>query len=181
LGKEKSLEELAHTHYDRLFRAALFMCGDADVAEDLVQDTFLAAAGALDSFEGRSSYYTWLYGILLNKFRGWLRRKGGPLSLQELAANSAEEGGNAAELVRDERPDAPQKMMRRERAEMVREAIDELPAHHRSVVVLRYLEGLSYQEIADALDCSLGTVKSRLHYALRKVGGKLKRRPEMIE
>jgi RNA polymerase sigma-70 factor (ECF subfamily) len=173
LSKKTELRELAEQYYDRLFRSALVMCGDDDVAEELVQDTFLAAAKGLDRFEGRSSYYTWLYGILLNKFRGWLRKKDRPpMSLERHAEKLSASG--AAELVEAEGEEASEKLMKKETAHQVRAALDELPAHHRSVLVLRYVENMSYQEIADTVGCSLGTVKSRIHYALKKVGGKLR-------
>ncbi len=170
----ESLQELVHSHYDRLFRAALFMCGSPEAAEDLVQETFLAAVTSLPSFQGRSSSYTWLYGVMLNKFKGWLRQKGGPISLQQIAEESDLAG--ASELLAADEPGAHEQVVRRETAQIVREALDELPHHHRSVLALRYLEGMSYREIAESLGCSLGTVKSRIHYALRKVAGKLEHR-----
>jgi len=174
----ETLERLARAHYDRLFRAALFMCNSQDVAEDLVQETFLAAARSLEDFENRSSHYTWLYGILLNKFRGWLRRKGRAVEAQGLGPGLSP--SDAAEQLADERPDASELMERHERAELVRAALDELPAHHRGVLVLRYLEHMSYEEVAEAMGCSVGTVKSRIHYALKKVGEKLKDRSDVL-
>lgn len=173
MSKKKELRELAEQYYDRLFRSALVMCGNKDVAEELVQDTFLAAAEGLDRFEGRSSHYTWLYGILLNKFRGWLRKKDRPpMSLERQAEKLSASG--ISELVEDEGRDASEKLIRKETAGQVRDALDELPPHHRSVLVLRYVEGMAYQDIADTLGVSLGTVKSRIHYALQKVGDKLR-------
>lgn len=169
MSKKDQLKELAEKYYDRLFRAALFMCGEEGVAEELVQETFLAAAESLDSFEGRSSHYTWLYGILLNKFRGWLRQKDRQAASLQRRADNMDVAG-ASELIEGETPEASEKMIQRETAERVRQAIDALPPHHRSVLVLRYVEDMSYQEIAETLDCSLGTVKSRIHYALEKVG-----------
>lgn len=148
------------------------MCGRADSAEDLVQETFLAAIKSLRSFKGKSSHYTWLYGIMLNKFRAWLRGKKGVVSLQDLARSEGESKG-ADELVADDAPGAFEQVSRRETARIVRAAIQSLPTHHRSVLALRYLESMSYQEIAEALSCSLGTVKSRVHYALRRVGMEL--------
>ncbi len=146
------------------------MCNNADAAEDLVQETFLAAMHSVDSFQGRSSHYTWLYGILRNKFRAWLREKGSPISLQEMGPGAQE----TVELVADGQPGAHEMAVHHETSRSVREALDELPAHHRNVLVLRYLERMSYREVADVLGCSLGTVKSRIHYALRRIGGKLK-------
>jgi len=178
VGEDRTLEKLALRHYDRLFGAALFMCGRPEAAEDLVQETFLAAAKSLDSFEGRSAEYTWLYGILLNKFRGWLRHKGSPVSLQQMAERM--DVPNSAEVLVSATPGAPEQLERREAAQIVRESLDELPVHHRSVLVLRYLDGLSYQEIAESLDCSLGTVKSRIHYALQSIARKLEKHRDSV-
>lgn len=169
---KKRFRELVEEHYDRLFRAARFMCGDVSAAEDLVQETFLAAAESIGSFKGRSSIYTWLYGILLNKFRRWLRRKsGGALSLQAMVED--EERGRGEEVLETDYPGPPENAERNEAVELVRDAIQELSADHRSVVTLRYVEGMSYEEIAEALDCPLGTVKSRIHYALQRIGKQL--------
>ena len=170
MATEDSLERLARTHYERLFGAALFMCGNPQAAEDLVQETFLAASKSFQSFEGRSTEYTWLYGILMNKFKGWLRHRAGPVSLQEMAR---ERNTETAEIVISDAIGAPEELEKQEAAQLVRESLDELPLHHRSVLVLRYMDGLSYQEIADALGCSLGTVKSRIHYALQTIARRL--------
>ena len=180
MAKKRSLETLARTHYQRLFGAALFMCGRSDSAEDLVQETFLAAAQSLDSFEGRSAEYTWLYGSLLNKFRGWLRRRGNnaPLSLQRIAERM--NMSSSAEFLVSGAPGAPEQMEREEAAALVRESLDELPEHHRSVLVLRFLDGMSYQEIAEALDCSLGTVKSRIHYALQTIAERMEKHRDSV-
>jgi RNA polymerase sigma-70 factor (ECF subfamily) len=169
---EEDLQRLVDQHYDRLFRAARFMCGDEEAAEDLVQDTFLAAMDAYDRFEGRSSEYTWLYGILLNKYRRWVRRqKSSFLSLQELSG-PGERGTGAARLEADV-PGPVGHALRQENIEQVREAIEQLSADHRTVITLRYVEQMPYQDIADLLDVPLGTVKSRIHYALQKIAEEL--------
>lgn len=148
------------------------MCGDETVAEELVQETFVGAVKSINNFEGRSSYYTWLYAILRNKFRSWLRKKDRkPVSLERTAGE--EEGWGVDEFLEDDQPDAEKTLIRREEVHHVRAALDELPPHHRDVLVLRYLEDMNYQDIADTLECSLGTVKSRIHYALKKVGKKM--------
>ena len=169
---EKNLRKLARLHYDRLFRAARFMCGDLSTAEDLVQDTFLAAATSLKNFEGRSSTYTWLYGILLNKFRHWLRRKESSVASLHLGGGD-EEGGAPEEFLQTDFPGPEQAAERRELVQLVRGVVHDLSDSHKSVVTLRYVEGMSYEEIARALDCPVGTVKSRIHYALLKIGEKL--------
>jgi RNA polymerase sigma-70 factor (ECF subfamily) len=169
---EQDFRQFVEDHYDRLFRAARFMCGDPEAAEDLVQDTFLAAGRSLERFEGRSAPYTWLYGILLNKFRRWLRRKRRrAVSLESL---SDERGGpRPGGLIQAESPGPHEAAVRDETARQVRRAIGELSADHRAVIVLRFIEDMPYSEIARALDCPVGTVKSRVHYALRKMGRRL--------
>jgi len=165
---EKIFGKLVDEHYDRIFRAARFMCGDVVAAEDLVQETFLAAAESLKSFEGRSSTYTWLYGILLNKFRRWLRRKQATaISLQTMVGDGEQERSEV--ILQSDYPSPPETAERSEAIEQVRSAIQELSADHRSVITLRYIEGMSYEEIAEVLDCPIGTVKSRIHYALQKI------------
>ena len=166
----ESFEKLVEDHYDRLFRAALFMSGDRETAEELVQDCFLAAGESLATFQERSSVYTWLYGILLNKFRKWLRKRGGTVSLQQMAEKS--EGDSA--LLAADGIQPLQRLEREEMAQQVQKAIRELSPRHRSALTLRYVEELSYEEISATLGCSIGTVKSRIHYALKKVAHQLR-------
>jgi RNA polymerase sigma-70 factor (ECF subfamily) len=168
---ETDLHRLVEDHYDRLFRAARFMAGDLGTAEELVQDTFLAAAEGGKRFEGRSSEYTWLYGILLNKFRRWLRRKR-PRTVP-LAGNPASSASRADSLASGE-PTPLEAAIRKESVRQVREALDGLSADHRAVVTLRYVEGMSYEEIAGVVGCPTGTVKSRIHYALRRIADHLR-------
>ena len=139
-----------------------------------MQDTFLAAGATLKRFQGRSSPYTWLYGILLNKWRRWLRGQNRrTFSLQSMAWDDQSE--SAADLVASNLPGPADSAEEHEAAERVRRAIAELPEDHRAVVILRFVEDLSYQEIGEILDCPLGTVKSRIHYALKKIGKELAR------
>jgi RNA polymerase sigma-70 factor (ECF subfamily) len=166
------LRELVEEHYDRLFRAARFLCGDLSAAEDLVQETFAAAATSLSRFRGKSSPYTWLYGIMLNKFRRWLRQKGRrPLSLQ--AAGRDDDSQSPEHTLAADGPLPEEAARRNEATELVRQAVGQLSADHRMALELRFVEDLPYEEIARILDCPVGTAKSRVHYALRKVGAEL--------
>jgi RNA polymerase sigma-70 factor (ECF subfamily) len=170
--KDNDFSELVHEHYDRLFRAASFMCGSEQAAEDLVQETFLAAAESIKRFEGRSSTYTWLYGIMLNKFRRWLRRKvTAPVSLQE--SGEGEQGRGLEDLLRADGPLPGEAAEQAETARLVRAALEHLSGDHRAVISMRYVDGMSYHEIAEVLGCPLGTVKSRIHYALESIARKL--------
>jgi len=170
--KDDEFHNLVHQHYDRIFRAARFMCNGQQAAEDLVHDTFLAAAESWKRFQGRSSTYTWLYGIMLNKFRRSMRKRSTKvISLQQRADEDALSIGD---MLESDNPLPQDDIERRETIRHVRAAVLELPAEHRSVIALRFVEGLSYQEIGEALGCPLGTVKSRIHYALEKIGARLK-------
>lgn len=173
---EKDFPKIVEEHYDRIFRAARFMCADPMAAEELVQETFLAAAQSLRSFKGRSSIYTWLYSILLNKFRRWLRRKeDAAVSLQAMAEE--EESEHSEETLETPYPGPGENAEHKETVERVRAAIRHLTADHRSAITLRYIEGMSYGEIAQTLGCPIGTVKSRIHYALQKIARHLAEPP----
>jgi RNA polymerase sigma-70 factor (ECF subfamily) len=168
------LKQSVARYYGRLYRSALFMCGDPWQAEDIVQETFLAANRAWDSFRGDASPYTWLYRIMLNTFRRKLRSDRKMLSLTELGADARDGEPRGEDLVESPGPLPQQEIEQGEQARLVRGAIDSLPPHHREVLVLRFLEEKSYEEIAQTLECSIGTVKSRLHYALKRIGDALR-------
>ena len=147
--------DLAAEHGDRLIKAAWFLCRDREEAEDLVQETFFEAIHAAARFEGRSASYTWLYGIMRRRFLLHCRKSrrfSRLLGLAGPALRTSEKG----ESERDERLDP---MMR---------AVFSLPPKHREVLLLRYIDGRKIAEIAGILCISEGTVKSRLHYALRR-------------
>jgi RNA polymerase sigma-70 factor (ECF subfamily) len=148
------------------------MCGSGEAAEDLAQETFLAAAESLESFQRRSSAYTWLYGILLNKFRRWMRRKSRrPVSLQGMVGSAAD--ARAEELFAADVPGPGEVAESREMVGLVLDVVEELPADHRAVITLRFIEEMSYRDISEILNCPMGTVKSRIHYALEKIGEQL--------
>lgn len=168
-------QDLVDDYYDRLFRAARFMCGNSQVAEDLVQDSFLAAARSLHRFEHRSSAYTWLYGILRNKFRRWLRKKDGRMvSVHALMGDGGEQEGTGLDSWADPDLQGPEEVLEHdETIERVREAITQLSDDHRTIITMRFVDEMSYQQIAEILDCPIGTVKSRIHYALSGMGDML--------
>ncbi|MCX6953085.1 MAG: RNA polymerase sigma factor [Verrucomicrobia bacterium] len=149
------VRSLLHAHGDRLLRSACLLCGDATDAQDLVQETFLQALKSADRFRGGSAVYTWLHGILLNLSRHhWRRRKRLVLD-GDLALATPADGPAEAEADREFRGTS---LMR---------ALQTLSPEHREVIVLRFYENLRLQEIAAQTGVSPGTVKSRLHYALR--------------
>ncbi|HPF62044.1 MAG: sigma-70 family RNA polymerase sigma factor [Gemmatimonadetes bacterium] len=154
-------------HLDLLYRVALRLTGDPAAAEDLVQDTMLKALRAWGSFRPGSNARAWLVTILRNQFiNTWRKRTRRPTAIDLEAIpelgdedNPDPEGQFFASLVDDE----------------VTRALDALPEEFRDVVLLSDLEGLPYQEVAEALEIPIGTVKSRLFRARRILQGQLRR------
>ena len=153
-GDTKAFGSLVETHQVRLYRAACCLTRSASEAEDLAQETFVRAYRALGRFRGDCSFYTWLFAILLNVYRGWVRRERRRGRAQtnnpDVAAAS---------------PSPSRSIAARDDLERVLRVIDGLPHKLREVLVLRHLEAMSYDEIARAVGCRPGTVRSRLHRA----------------
>jgi RNA polymerase sigma-70 factor (ECF subfamily) len=143
---------------------------DEDRARDAVQDAFLKVYQSLQHFEGRSSFYTWLYRLVLNLCLDLKRRD---RSAREVEWDDAREVTIAASeqpAALEDRSDAPaDALLRKELRHQIAAAIDELPEGARETLVLREVDGLSYAEIAEALGIPKGTVMSRLHYARKRV------------
>ena len=158
-GETSAFEQLARQHTATLWRCALALGKDRHWADDLVQETLVEAWRSLARFDGRCRFSTWLYGILRHRFlKG--RRNHFALSLSEPEAlgqklSTIPSPDRAAEVSED--------------AYQIRQAVASLPEDHRLVIELRFFAGASLDEIAATLDCPLGTVKSRLHYALSKL------------
>ncbi len=161
------LPTLVDEYYDRLFRAALFLTSSTTVAEDLVQDTFLVAVKSLKSFQGRSAIYTWLYGILYNKYRQWLRRRDKHVISLDAPGDGADDRGSArGDTLTSDVPQPLDAIQSEETAQQVRRAIETLSPDHRAVVTMRFVDGLPYKEISRIVGSPVGTIKSRMHYAL---------------
>lgn len=165
-GEVSAFEELVTTYQHRVFGVALRMLGNAAEAQEVAQEAFLRAHRGLSAFRGDAKLSTWLYAITsrlcLNRLQSGERR---------LARQGEETLLRLADQAR--RPDAALEWSELEAA--LGRAIAELPEDRRIVVVLRDLEGLSYEEIADVLDLELGTVRSRLHRARTDLKDKLER------
>jgi len=158
-GKPASLDlqELIDSHGVRLLRSACLLCGNETEAQDLVQETFVQAVKSADRFRGDSAVYTWLYGILLNLCRRHLRRQKRLVFDEERVLKEVYQRGPADELDRDFCATGLALAMRK------------LSPEHREVIVLRYYDNLKIAEIARQTRVSTGTVKSRLHYAVRRL------------
>lgn len=157
-------EAVMRRHNRRLFRLVRAILGNDAEAEDAVQDTYIRAFAALDSFAGHSSLETWLTAIALNEARGRLRRRRDLASLADIAET---ELSDAMEKHQTTPPNADPEQLaaRAEMRLLIERAIDELPPHFRSVFVLRAVEQMSIRQTAAALDIPEETVKTRFHRA----------------
>jgi RNA polymerase sigma-70 factor (ECF subfamily) len=165
-GDHEAFRELVERNQGRAHGLALRVLRDEEMARDVVQDAFLKAYGSLDRFEGRSSFSTWLYRIVMNLCLDRKRRERGSRRVEW-----SEEVER--ELPADpEHPSQPEPHLAVERGELrtqLLRAIAQLPEDARRTLELREIDGLSYHEIAQCLGVPKGTVMSRLHYARRRV------------
>lgn len=166
-GDEEAFRGLMERYKGRAYGVALGIVGDPDEAQDVLQDAFVKAWYRLKDFRFGSNFYTWFYRLLVNQaIDRWRKRSRSatiPLDESWLA-----EGASPPDTA--VYPKTPEELAgNRELVEGLTRAIAALPEYHRTVILLREVDGLSYEEIAQVLDCSVGTVMSRLHYARGKL------------
>jgi RNA polymerase sigma-70 factor, ECF subfamily len=152
-------EGLVQTQYARIYNLHLRLVGSPETAADLTQDTFEQAWRAAAAFEGRSQTETWLYGVALNVNRHWRQRSG---------LHDPPEGDPSEELP-DPAPTTQELALLHQRQELICEAVARLPESYRRVVVMHYFMGTPSAEIARAEGVPDGTMRWRLHQALRKL------------
>ncbi|TWT83515.1 ECF RNA polymerase sigma factor SigW [Planctomycetes bacterium CA13] len=158
-GDRDAFARLVEVNQDRLFASMIQVTGSADEAEEVVQEAFIRAFIKLDTFQRNSQFFTWLYRIAFNSALTRRRRKRARVSLDQFREQSGIE-------ISDDRVDSvDEPMLQQERIAMVRAAMDQLTDEHRSILVLREMEERSYETIAEILDISIGTVRSRLSRA----------------
>lgn len=173
-GDTEAFDELVTRYRGKVYAMIVNMIhNDAD-AWDLAQDAFVKAWKALPRFEARSNFYTWLYRIAHNVTYDWLRKK-------KVRGDGAEFDDAIQAAVEPGAPTAPKNISQpdenAEKSELrvkIEAAINKLSPDHRTVIVLKEVEGMKYQEIADTIGVSIGTVMSRLFYARKKLQGFLK-------
>jgi RNA polymerase sigma-70 factor (ECF subfamily) len=168
-GQPRAFEALYNRYKDYVYRVAFYTTRHADEAEDATQEAFLDVLKALPHYDvgGPARFETWLYRVTVNRCRMRMRRK---------RPHAPEWGEIEERLARMPDPNIakPEAVtLQHERAGALWQAVDRLPEPHRLVVLLRYQQDFSYQEIAETLSISLGTVKSRLYNAHKKLKGLL--------
>src|SRR4029077_17345623 len=160
-GRPAAFGELVRRYQDRLYHTAYRLTGNAEDAQDVVQEAFLSAYQSLGSFKGDSLFFTWLYRIAVNTAISMKRKKRHVLRIQPggeeknaidpLDPSESTRPGHAIEMAEEERK--------------VHDALSKLSTEHRAVLVMKDMEGMKYEEMAEALDVPIRTIRSRLHRA----------------
>ncbi len=167
-GDQKAYQDLVRRYQKKLFSVAYGMVHQVEDSLDLVQEAFLKCFRNLPKFQGQSSFYTWIYRILINLCIDFLRKeKRQPTEDYDDAVQrmSAAEGLFPSTRPSQQCYNPDKAMSNKELGEQIYAAIECLTVNHRAVIILREIEGMSYDQIAEQLDCSKGTVMSRLHHA----------------
>ncbi len=170
-GDRAAFRSLVERHQRRAFAIALALVRDENDARELVQDAFLRVFKGLENFQGGSSFFTWLYRIITNLSIDLIRKPGRQLVDIDESRFEADESTEAEFplLSRVDGSDPADVVRRREIAARLQVALDALPPYHRGVIVMREIEGLSYEEMAQAMGVSKGTIMSRLFHARQKL------------
>jgi RNA polymerase sigma-70 factor, ECF subfamily len=164
-GESRAFDELVNRYQNRLLNFVYRTTGDRERAEDLVQEVFVRVYRHIHRFDRSRKFSTWIYTIASNLAKNELRnRSRNPLVLFQTIRRNWEDDDRPLQF--EDPGSRPDDLYRkRHLREVVEDAVEKLPPHHRNVFVLRELEGKSYEEIAEITSCNLGTVKSRLNRA----------------
>lgn len=167
-GDMDAYDQLVRRYQERIYATVYHMTSNHEDANDLAQETFIKAYAALKSFKGDSSFYTWVYRIAVNKTINFLKQRKNKtsLSLNDLDFN-IENDPELVALVSDKTPRRDIALV--ELQGKLNEALQKLSDVHRMVVTLHDVQGLSHEEIAQIMDCNVGTVRSRLFYARQQL------------
>jgi RNA polymerase sigma-70 factor (ECF subfamily) len=172
-GDKRAFELLVAKYQRKLGRLLSRFVRDAAEVEDVTQEAFIKAYRALPSFRGESAFYTWLYRIGINTAKNYLVALGRRAPTSTGFDNEEAEGFEDAEQLRD--ASTPESELEgKEIAATVNHAMDALPADLRTAITLREIEGLSYEEIANVMNCPVGTVRSRIFRARDAIAAELR-------
>jgi RNA polymerase sigma-70 factor (ECF subfamily) len=172
-GDRGAFDLLVLKYQHKVVKLVMRYLRDPTEAEDVAQEAFIKAYRALPQFRGDSAFYTWLYRIAINTAKNALvSRERSPISY-EINLNADDDAPDVASRLRD--PDTPEGLaLSEEIRSTVTAAIDALPEDLRTAIVLRELDGMSYEEIAAAMDCPVGTVRSRIFRAREAIDRRLR-------
>ena len=172
-GDLRSFDMLVLKYQRRVFRLISRLIKNTSEVEDVAQETFIKAFRAIQQFRGDSAFYTWLYRIAVNTAKNHLFSKGKrPITLSELAKNEDSESYDLIDAVSNESPEG--NLAGLQIAKAVNNAVNKLPEELSTAVILREMDGLSYEEIAEVMNCPIGTVRSRIFRAREAIAQELR-------
>lgn len=167
------MRTLVERYQHRVLAVVIGVIRSREDALEIVQETFIRAFRNLHGFRGNSSFYTWIYRIAINLSIDLQRRESKRSTIEFDETLPPAGGGEILDAAR-RGDDTYARVKNRELVAKIFQAMESLTPEHRAVILLREVDGLSYEEISESLDCSLGTVMSRLHYARKQLQAKLK-------
>jgi RNA polymerase sigma-70 factor (ECF subfamily) len=166
-GDQEALKEIFDKYHQKVYRIAYGVVRQREEALDVVQEVFIKLFRSIKNFKGRSHFYTYLYRMVMNTAIDHKRKVG-----KQFMPSLDEEGSFQPS---DDVEKGPENvLLQKELEERVKLAMDKLPAEQKAALIFRDVEGLSYQEMAEAMGCSIGTVMSRLHYGRKRMQESLK-------
>lgn len=171
-GDQRAFRILFDRYHRRAYAVAFGVVKNSQDAADIVQDGFVKVHRHIGKFQGSSSFYTWLYRIIMNLAIDHVRRKKNAKGVEyddRVGREADEIAGDGALLPRILDANPSKTVIRKELLAKIQEALDELPEYHRAVIVLREVEGLSYEEMSKVLGVPKGTIMSRLFHARKKM------------
>ena len=171
-GEKQAFDVLVLKYQNKIIQLVQRYVHDSDEARDVAQEAFIKAYRAIGRFRGDSAFYTWLYRIAINTAKNYLVASGRRPPRSDIDAQDAEQYEGATGLKEYATPE--RLLLKDEIQEAIATAIDELPDDLRTAITLRELEGLSYEEIAQTMDCPIGTVRSRIFRARDAIDTRLK-------
>lgn len=166
-GDKKSFDVLVLKYQHKVISLVLRYVHDHDTAQDVAQEAFIKAYKGLRNFRGESAFYTWLYRIAINTAKNYLVSQNRRLPDTDIDAQEAEQFGGESALKEYATPE--RELLTAEIQTTVTKAIEDLPEDLRTAIMLRELEGMSYEEIAVTMDCPIGTVRSRIFRARESI------------
>jgi len=166
-GDQEALKEIFDKYHKKVYSIAYGVVRQREDALDVVQEVFIKLFRSIKNFKGRSNFYTYLYRMVMNTAIDHKRKAG-----KQFMSSLNEEGSFEPS---DEAERGPERiLLQKELEERVKLAMDKLPDEQKAALIFRDVEGLSYQEMAEAMGCSIGTVMSRLHYGRKRMQESLK-------